>query len=181
MAGALERLLGRVVSFLEKEKFDYMVIGGFALPSYGAIRSTLDLDVAVRIESRSVFDSFVGAARRFGLVPGVASFSDPVALFRDSATGLEVEFWLRPDGIEWDEETIRRRRRTRIGRSQVQLVSPEDFVVSKLSRPDRGAQDEKDVKSVLVRLGDSIDRRYLEKRARRAGVLALLSSIEGVR
>ncbi|MDV3278459.1 MAG: nucleotidyltransferase [Nitrososphaerales archaeon] len=178
MPSTLEDLLLRTITFLEKEGIEYMVIGGFALPSYGPIRTTLDLDVAVRINGNKKFDSFVEAAKKSGFEPGVASFSNPVNLFRDERTGLEVEFWLSPDGIEWDTETLRRRRRTKIGSVGVWLVSPEDFIVSKLSRPDRGVQDEKDVKGVLARLGDSVDRTYLVLRAGKAGVLALLRAIE---
>ncbi len=155
-----------------------MVIGDFVLPSYGAIRSTADLDVAVRVESSKEFNSFVSRAKRFGFEPGVISFSNPVSVFRDGKTGLEVEFWIRPDGVKWDRETTRRRRKTKIGTVDVWLVSPEDFIVTKLSRPDRGVQDEKDVKGVLTRLHGSIDRGYLERRAGKAGVLALLQAID---
>jgi hypothetical protein len=177
----LEGLLSRTTSFLEGQMIEYMVIGGFALPSYGAIRATIDLDVAVRITEGKKFDAFVKQAKRAGFRPGVASFSNPVSIFSDGKTGLEVELWLRPDGIEWDRETLRRRRKARIGSTKVWLVSPEDFVVTKLSRPDRGVQDEKDVKGVLSRLGGSLDRKYLERRAGKAGVLALLRAIEEAR
>lgn len=178
MPDVLERLLARTVFFLEKERVDYMVIGGFALPSYGAIRSTVDLDVAVRIPSPKEFESFVGRAETSGFRPSLPSFSNPVSLLRDERTGLEVEFWTRPDGIKWDEETLRRRRRVRAGAVEFWIVSPEDFIVSKLRRPDRGVQDEKDVMSVLARIGSSIDRRYLKRRASAAGVLGLLLAIE---
>lgn len=181
MPTSLEVLLSRTVSFLEQEGMDYMVIGGFALPSYGAIRATVDLDIAVRIEDEKEFDTFVEQAKKAGFRSSLASFSNPVSVFSDVRTGLEVEFWLRPDGIEWGSETLRKRRKTKIGTAEVWLVSPEDFAVSKLSRPDRGVQDEKDVKGVLTRLGKSLDRKYLEKRAEKAGVLALLRAIEEAR
>ncbi len=157
-----------------------MVIGGFALPSYGAIRSTVDLDVAVRIRTEREFASLVEQAEKSGFKRSTASFSNPVSVLQDAETGLEIELWLRPDGIRWDEETLLRRRKTKIGEAEVWLVSPEDFIVSKLSRPDRGAQDEKDAKSVLTRLRGSIDEKYLERRAAAAGVRELLRAIEGV-
>ena len=50
--------------------------------------------------------------------------------------------------------------------------------MTKLSGPDRGVQDERDVKSVLERLHGSLDTKYLEKRATGAGVLALLRALE---
>jgi hypothetical protein len=60
------------------------------------------------------------------------------------------------------------------------VVSPEDFIVSKLARPDRGVVDEQDVKSVLERDDVELDWLYLKERAKRAGVLALLEAIRSV-
>jgi predicted nucleotidyltransferase len=171
-------LLSKTVSFLERRNVDYVVLGGFALPAYGAIRTTADLDVGVRIGTKAEFESFLAAAEKFGFEPAIASFSNPVEVFRDTKSGLEVELWLRPDGVVWDKEMLRRRRRVRIGKTDVWVISPEDFIISKLARPDRGVQDEKDVKSVLVRSESTIDRRYLAERASKAGVSALLLSID---
>ncbi len=121
----------------------------------------------------------VRAFEKAGFGRGAGTFSNPVCVFGEERTGLEVELWLRPDGIKWDSETLRRRRKARIGWAEVWLVSPEDYVVTKLSRPDRGVQDEKDVKSVLERLRGTLDKKYLEKQASRAEVLALLRALEG--
>jgi len=173
-----EQLLTRLCEFLTE--FEYMVIDGFALPAYGALRATANLDLAVRIQTPSEFENFIASATRLGFNPSMASFSNPVAVLTDKKTGLEVEMWLRPDGIVWDRETLRRRVLTRFGSSDLYVVSPEDFIVSKLARPDRGVQDEKDVKSVLVRMEGVIDRRYLDTRAARAGVMAILKEVERV-
>jgi len=58
------------------------------------------------------------------------------------------------------------------------LISPEDFIVNKLARPYRGAVDEQDVKSVLVRQAGKLDNEYLAKRARQAEVQAMLQAIQ---
>jgi len=175
-----EDLLIRLREFLAANEIDYMIIGGFALPSYGAIRATADLDVAVRIHTLLEFQTFLSNAEKSGFKRSIASFSNPVTVLIDQKTGMEVELWLRPDGIVWDEETLSKRKEVKIGSSDFHVVSPEDFIVSKLTRPDRGVQDEKDVKSVLVRMEGKIDTGYLEKRAQRAGVLAILKAIERV-
>ena len=180
MSSRFEDLLSRLGEFLAENEIDYMIIGGFALPSYGAIRATVDLDLAVRIQTPVEFQTFLLRAQGAGLNPSVASFSNPVTVLTDQKTGLEIEIWLRPDGIVWDKETLERRNEIKIGSSDLYVVSPEDFIVSKLARPDRGAQDEKDVKGVLVRMKGTIDRRYLRRRAARAGVLAILTAIENV-
>jgi len=58
------------------------------------------------------------------------------------------------------------------------IISLEDFIVNKLARPDRGAVDEQDVKSVLVRQAGKLDNEYLTKRARRAEVLTIMQTIQ---
>jgi len=58
------------------------------------------------------------------------------------------------------------------------VVSPEDFIVNKLARRDRGAVDEQDVKSVLVRQEGKLDWQYLNRRAREAGVITILQIIQ---
>ena len=180
MSSHYEDLLVRLGEFLAGNRIDYMIIGGFALPSYGAIRATADLDLAVWIRSSPEFQTFLLKAEKSGFKPSAASFSNPVTVLADQKTGLEIELWLRPDGIVWDRETLDRRKQVRIGSYDLYVVSPEDFIVSKLARPDRGVQDEKDVKSVLARMEEAIDRKYLEGRAAKAGVLAILRAIDRV-
>ncbi|MFX0069420.1 MAG: hypothetical protein ACFE7I_10135 [Candidatus Hodarchaeota archaeon] len=58
------------------------------------------------------------------------------------------------------------------------IVSPEDFIINKLARPDRGVIDEQDVKSVLVRQHDNLDEEYLQRRAQENGVLQVLKTIQ---
>jgi len=60
----------------------------------------------------------------------------------------------------------------------VWIVSPEDFIVNKLARPDRGVIDEQDVKSVLIRQEGKLDEEYLKKRAEDAEVLTILERIQ---
>jgi Mlc titration factor MtfA (ptsG expression regulator) len=57
------------------------------------------------------------------------------------------------------------------------IISPEDFIVNKLARPDRGVVDEQNVKSVLARQAGKLDNEYLTKSARQAQVLAILQAI----
>lgn len=180
MSDAIRKALHSVVSFLEEAEFEYMVIGGFALPFYGMIRTTIDIDFAISLESNAMFETFRSLAEDAGLKLTIGSFNDPVCIFLDRDTGLEIEFWMRPDGIEWDQETVSRRRKHRLDDVEAWIISPEDFVVNKLARPDRGVQDERDVKSVLVRLRGALDGEYLERRARDAGVWTILQAINEV-
>ena len=97
----------------------------------------------------------------------------------DRKEKVEAELWLKPDGITFDQETIKRRLKVRLDKGLTAwIVSPEDFIVNKLARPDRGAVDEQDVKSVLVRQAGKLDNEYLTKRATEAEVLTILQTIQ---
>jgi len=86
---------------------------------------------------------------------------------------------LKPDGITLDDETLRRRRKVKLDANILAwIISPEDFIVNKLARPDRGVTDEQDVKSVLVRQDGKLDKEYLKKKAQKAGVLTILKTIQ---
>jgi predicted nucleotidyltransferase len=176
----LEETLRRIVSFLEEERIDYMLIGGYALPFYGRVRVTLDIDIAVAIQDEEDFRAFCEDAREEDYSVYLGSYENPVCLFHDRITDYEVEVWSRPDGVVWDRGTLERRREVRIAGIGVWIISPEDFIVSKLARPDRGVVDEQDVKSVLERDDVKLDWRYLEERAERAGVLVLLDTIRNM-
>ena len=169
--------LSNLTTFLEGIGVDYMVLGGFALPFYGRIRSTLDLDVTAKILSEESFDQLLSSSRSFGFHPTLCKYENPVSVLVDEETQLEVELWIRPDGVEWDEETLRRRNHFTVGDVSFWVISPEDFIVSKLARPDRMVQDELDVKSVLVRMNSRLDEEYLGFRARKFGVYVLLEEI----
>lgn len=157
-----------------------MVIGGYALPLYGRIRATLDIDVAVSTQDEEKHTAFIESAEKSGYAVSHGAHKNPVCLFLDTVTGYEVEVWNRPDGVKWDTETLGRRRRAEIAGTRLWVISPEDFIVSKLARPDRGVTDEQDVKSVLERMDATLDWKYLRERAEHAGVWALLETIRNV-
>jgi predicted nucleotidyltransferase len=176
----ISETLDRIVSFLEGGGIDYMLIGGYVLPMYGRIRTTLDIDFAVALTTEAGFSRFLEEADIAGYTVSLGSFKNPVCLLLDRATGYELEIWRQPDGVVWDGETLRRRRRVDLAGVEVWIISPEDFIVSKLARSDRGVIDEQDVKSVLERDGVALDWSYLRGRAERAGVWAQLQMIRDV-
>jgi len=156
-----------------------MIIGGYALPFYGRFRTTIDVDIAVGIKSKRELKQLCEWLQSINFE--VTNFSplNPLIIVLDRKERLEVELWLKPDGIVFDEETFKRRRKVKLDKDiEAWIISPEDFIVNKLARPDRGVNDEQDVKSVLVRQGDKLDREYLEKRARDAEVIKVLESIQ---
>jgi len=156
-----------------------MIIGGYALPFYGRIRTTVDIDLAVAVKTQAKLQSLLNLLKAADFEPTLCSPQNPLILVVDQKDKIELELWTKPDGIVFDEETLKRRRTAKLNQGIFAwLVSPEDFITTKLARPDRGATDEQDVKSVLVRQAGKLDEAYLEKRAQKAGVLAILKAIQ---
>lgn len=170
--------LQRLLKLFEDKNIPYMMIGGYALPYYGRIRATFDLDLAVVIKTEKKLNQFCNWLKSFDFEATTCSLLNPLIVILDQKEKVEIELWLKPDGIVFDDETLKRRRKVKLDTNiKAWIISPEDFIVNKLARPDRGAIDEQDVKSVLVRQGDKIDNEYLERRARDAGVLTILENI----
>jgi len=177
---AILRSLHRLLKLFEDKKVPYMIIGGYALPFYGRIRTTVDVDLAVAIKTSEELNQVLDLLQSADFDPTIKSSNNPL-LVVDRKEKVEIELWLKPDGIVFDDENLRRRQKVRLDANTLAwVVSAEDFIVNKLARPDRGVTDEQDVKSVLVRQENKLDKQYLERRAREAGVLTILQTIEAL-
>lgn len=171
--------LQKLIKLFEGRKIPYMIIGGYALPFYGRIRATLDIDVAVAIKTEQELNQLRRWLHALNIEVTLYAPNNPVIVIVDRKEKVEAELWLKPDGITFDQETIKRRRKVTLDKGLTAwIISPEDFIVNKLARPDRGAVDEQDVKSVLVRQTGKLDNEYLTKRARQADVLTILQTIQ---
>lgn len=175
------RSLQRLLKLFEEKNIPYMIIGGYALPFFGRIRTTIDVDLAVAIKTEEELNQLMNRLRTIDFETTVHSPSNPLIVVLDQKEKVEIELWLKPDGIVFNAETLRRRRRFKLDANiEAWVVSPEDFIVNKLARPDRGAVDEQDVKSVLTRQEGKLDMKYLRKRAKDFGVFTVLENIEAI-
>jgi len=178
---AILRSLQRLLKLFEDKNVSYMIIGGYALPFYGRIRTTVDIDLAVAIKTAEELNQLLNLLQSVDFEPAIYSSLDPLIVILDRKEKIEIELWLKPDGIDFDDETLKRRRKVKLNTNILAwIVSPEDFIVNKLARPDRGVVDEQDVKSVLIRQANKLDDEYLKKRAQEAGVLTILQTIQAL-
>lgn len=178
---AILRSLHRLITLFDENSIDYMIIGGYALPFHGRLRTTVDLDLAVAVKSQQQFNALLDMLRSVDFEPTLCSPNNPLMVVVDRKEGVEFELWIKPDGIVFDEETIKRRRKAQLGEGLCAwIVSPEDFIVTKLARADRSVIDEQDVKSVLNEQENNLDWGYLEKRAKDAQVLTILKTVQNV-
>ena len=111
------RSLQKLLSLLEDKNVPYMIIGGYALPFYGRIRATLDIDLAVAVKTEEELKRLQEWLRSISFEVTVYSPLNPYMVVLDRDEKIEIELWLKPDGIVYDEETLRRRRRVKLERS----------------------------------------------------------------
>ena len=176
---AILRSLQRLTALFEKNRINYLIIGGYALPFYGRIRTTVDLDLAVAVKTKDDYTALLNLLKAADFEPTICSPNNPLTVIVDRKEGIEFELWRRPDGIVFDGETLARRKKMQLSEDfSAWVVSAEDFIVTKLARADRGVVDEQDVKSVLVRQEGKLDWSYLSKRAEAAQVLTILRTIQ---
>lgn len=177
---SLIKTLHKIVQIFEKEKIDYMLIGGLVLPAYGQIRTTQDIDIAVTVKNIENLKHLFGELRERSFeIPSSPMLEAACAYLFDTENAVDVEIWQKPDGIIFDEQLFRRRNLAALAEGlQVWIIGPEDFIINKLARKDRRVQDETDVISVLVRQKGELDEKYLAERAKKADVQGLLEILQ---
>ena len=175
----ISQALRKLVEVLDGAHIPHMLIGGYALPAYGRIRATLDVDVAIAASFSEVVKLHKSLRERGFQLPSSPQRDAPVFVLTDLENKVEIEAWTKPDGIVFDDELLHRRIKVRPFDDDFEMfaIGPEDFIVNKLARKDRGVQDEQDVVSVLKRRKGKLDYDYLARRAKRAGVSALLQTL----
>ena len=173
------RALRKLSETLDKLSIEHMLIGGFALAAFGQIRATQDIDMAIAAS----YAKCVGLERHLKKVGYQVSPKPdpnaPVFLVTDLKLMLEIEMWTKPDGVVFDTVLMRRRVRVNPYNDDFSMftIGPEDFIVNKLARRDRGVQDELDVVSVLELQKGKLDYAYLMRRAKQADIIELLETL----
>lgn len=171
--------LNKIIRIFEKNSIEHMLIGGWALPAYGHVRSTIDIDLAIAIKQPEKLDQLISELRSNKYqVTSNPKTNHPVFPILDEENMVEMELWQKPDGIDMGAEILKRRQKRRKDNLSFWIIGPEDLIINKLSRPDRSPGDEQDVITVLHRQRDKLDRHYLENRAKQVGLLSLLEALE---
>jgi len=144
-----------------------VLIGGLALPAYNVGRTTLDIDIAIYVESQKKLNRLVETLSKYG----IQTQQNPKInhdLFTIYGKKNEAEIWLKPcDKFGWDQKM---RDRTFYIEKNIRVLSIEDFILTKLARSDRTSIDIDDIIQILIANSDSIDWDYLNYRIAWANV-----------
>ena len=137
------------------------IIGGLALPAYNVARTTLDIDICIKIESQEQLNTFIRALRE----KEINTKQQPIIdhdLFTVFGKNSEAEIWLKPcDAFQWDDQMIEK---IQLFFGDVYVLAVEDYILTKLARSDRSSIDIDDILKIIIANRDSLDWDYFNFR-----------------
>lgn len=159
----LEEVFRRSVDVIERAGIPYFVFGGIALPAWGDVIQTRDVDLVVRLPDDDV-GRLLGAFRSAGYeIEPDAERTMPIDKWTVAQWGgRDTDLTLAT--TVFDDEALRRAVRVRIFDRDVPIATAEDLILYKLVA--FRFKDLGHVQDILDRQQDKLDRTYLRKWAR---------------
>ncbi len=161
----LEEVYKRVVTFLNAEKYKYLIIGGIAAGTLGEPRVTGDVDVDIILDQEDVPD-FLDKVKKAGF-----KVSKEKCIRRVEQTGtfqinygdFHVDFIISSTDLE--QQAFKRRKTIKLYGIKAFFPTPEDLIIFKII-PGR-KQDLLDAERVVMRHEGKLDTKYLKNWARK--------------
>ncbi len=165
-----------IISRLEENHIEYMVVGSIASIVYGEPRMTKDMDL--------VIDILPTQLKEFEhLFPAEEFYCPPLEILSDELirrgqfnlihhqSGLKIDFIFRKNTAHSQEEFSRKRRIELWPNFKAQIASPEDVIIKKLDyyREGESVKHLLDIKGILTQT--EMDLAYLEKWIRKLNLL----------
>lgn len=157
----LEDVYKKIVGFLNKERYEYIVIGGVAAGTLGEPRVTGAVDIDILLRQYQIQD-FLGKAKKAGF-----RFNEEECKKRILATGtfqincvdFHIDFIIA--SIEMEKEAIKRKKAIRLYNIKAFFPTPEDLIILKIipARP----QDLVDAEKIVTRHKKNLDVKYLRE------------------
>lgn len=159
-------VLRKIVAALDSANIAYMLTGSFASSAYGALRSTMDLDVVIAADRDQVkhFVGLLSESEYYVDVDAALRASDHESMFNviDLASNWKIDLIFRKSR-PFSQEEFRRRQLMNVDGIPVFVASAEDVVIAKLewSRLAQSERQIEDVAAILRLQLDRLDQSYL--------------------
>ena len=121
-----------LLSLLDANKVDYLVVGAFALGFFGAPRNTGDLDIWIRISKENA-DKMLKTLDGFGfssLEYRESDFLEKDSVIQLGVPPVRINIIMSISGVEFDE-AYPNRNVTEIDGVKVQYIGKDDFIKNK--------------------------------------------------
>lgn len=160
----LEDVYKKIVIFLNKEKYEYIIIGGIAAGTLGEPRVTGDVDIDILLDRYDISD-FLNKAKEKGFKldrEKCIRKAKETGVFQINYGDFHIDFIIA--SIDLEREAIKRKKMIKLHNMNAFFPTPEDLILLKIvpGRP----QDLFDAERVTIRYSGKLDRIYLENWAR---------------
>ena len=155
-------------TFLNEEKVVYVIVGGLAVLFYGIPRTTMDVDIIIKMAELKRFVEFLKgnnfSADEEDIQMALKEKSHATIEDKTSMIRLDIK------GIysENDRLTLKRRRKVNLADFWFYIASPEDTIANKLLFGSD--QDMRDAEGIYVRQFGNLEMAYLEERCKKLEV-----------
>jgi hypothetical protein len=173
----LDEIFRRAIDVVEAEGTRYLVYGGIALPFWGRVTATDDVDLVVQVADPGVeklFQAFRGAG--FYVPPAADNLFLVDTWTVASMGGRDVDLAL--GATEFDEEALRRAVRVRVFAREAPIATAEDLILYKLVAHRR--RDLGHIEDIITRQGRKLDLAYLRKWSERIAESTRRFEVPGV-
>jgi hypothetical protein len=174
-----EEVLGRVLALLERLSIPYMVTGSIATSYHGRPRATHDADVVIdpTPEQLDALVRELDGARFYVDANGAREALREYLQFNviEMVRAVKVDLIIRKRRA-FSEEEFKRRQRVDLSFGRlVDMVTPEDAIVSKLEWARRSGDSERQLRDAagVLELNPAVDKHYIARWAEDIGVADL--------
>jgi hypothetical protein len=160
----LEDAYKKVVSFLNKAKYKYMIIGGIAAGTIGEARATGDVDIDIIMNSADI-PVFLDKLKKAGFrIPKGEQLETVLqtGIFRITYKNFDIDFLIATTELE--EKAFERSKKRPLYGIKAFFPTPEDMILLKII-PGRD-KDLLDAKNIALRHKGKLDTLYLKNWAR---------------
>lgn len=154
-------VFAKTIRLLKETKTPYLLIGGLAASLLGEARITNDADFIIVINDEKLKTFLKKAKKKKFKFPEKKLWEvfSLKGIFRLFCEGLHVDFIQA--STELEKQAFKRKKKTKLFGKVIFIPSPEDLILFKII-PGREI-DLIDIKRILTRHWDRMDRKYLEK------------------
>lgn len=176
---SFEGLIRRIVKNFSTTGTDYMFTGALAASYYGTPRTTMDIDIVVKVALEKLKTHLVAPLRKAGIQVDERKIDDAfrsgfkIVTLKDKRTPFTIDVIL-------SDKKLEKKRGTILGLSTF-YQTPEGLILSKLRMikatvpKERALKDRDDVKAIL-RYTD-VDMKALKRRAREESASSILEEL----
>lgn len=174
-------LLLKIARILEKIKIPYIITGGIAVSVWGRVRYTADIDIVVELLDKNIpllakellaidKDVYVDKEAMLNALKNKGEFN-----FIHPQSRLKVDFWIVKN--DFNKQEIKRAIPRNIDGQEINFVSPEDLILSKLLwyKLSNSTRQIEDIESVLKI--SKVDLDYINREAEKQSTVDILKKI----